>query len=257
MSTLCWSSHVNLEPHESPFLTVLFSSAWTNRVGNCLETPLETNFCMGWLFSRGMCSQSTHRSAQSTEQWADGSWGASVKTQQCFQSGCSDHKLQEMGLKEASHLLCMPSLWHQEALWLSETRVFGLHEPLGTDAAHFVCQWIGESIQKHQCQILQCPGIICTELLCLGKAGIYKGSGVVKKLGSLCKGEDVLGHKGGLICGYYCCLWSANRDLKLIHQSSTTLIYSARWRCQNRLLPLSLMLPYHEMIKQVDKASKG
>lgn len=73
------------------------------------------------------------------------------------------------------------------------------------------------------------------------------------------KGEDVLGLKEGLICGYYCCLWSANRDLKLIHQSSTSLIYKARWRCQNRLCLLSLTLPYHEVIKQVvqSKAGKG
>lgn len=112
--------------------------------------------------------------------------------------------------------------------------------------------------QKTQRQILQ--GLsICIQLLCLGKVGIYKGSGVVKKWGILCEGEDVLSLKEGLICGYYCCLWSANRDLKLIHQSSTSLINSARWRCQNRLLLLSLMLPYHEVIKQVvqSKASKG
>lgn len=168
-----------------------------------------------------------------------------------------ENVLPEMRPKEASHLLCMSSLWHQAAFWFSGTRVFNPHEPLCWCCSF--CLSVNRRKQlKTQRQILQ--GLsICIRLLCLGKVAIYKGSGAVKKWGILCEGEDVLGLKEGLICGYYYCLWSANRDLKLIHQSSTSLIYSARWRCQNRLLLLSLTLHYHEVVEQVvqSKASKG
>ena len=151
-----WSSHVDLESHESPFFWVLFSRACANQVsklsGNTVRkqpvhsavVQLEMHlFC---IWTRALKTSVGWLRALSCELMVAGCFSENTALSHWW---VLENMLPEMRLREASHLLCMPSLWHQAAFWLLGTQVFNLHEPLSTDAAHFLCQWIGESSWKH------------------------------------------------------------------------------------------------------------
>lgn len=155
MFPLYWSSHADLEPHESPFW-VLFSRACPNQVGKLSGNAIRKQPVHSAVVQLGMHLFCIWTHALKTSVGRLRALSSELVVAGCFSENTAlshrwvlENILPAVRLREASHLLWMPSLWHQAAFWLPGTQVFNLREPLSTDAAHFLCQWIGESSRKH------------------------------------------------------------------------------------------------------------